>query len=133
MAVKLEILSKYNFNTYAPHVFGNNHRSMLLINIATYRDAVRERDVEVQHNSVYPLLPEGTLKDYRQLTYLQFEDLNGQTVWLAKQWINDSSLELIENQTLNISVSYASASDVNLIREVLAQNGFKDIVITPAA
>lgn len=132
MAATLEILNKYNFDTYAPHVFGNNYRVMLLVNIATYRAASRERDVETQHNAVYPLLPTGTPRDYRQLTYLQFEDLNGQSVWLAKEWLNESSLELINANTLNISVTYASPNDVTLIREVLAQNGFTDIVITPS-
>lgn len=125
------ILKKYNFDTYAPSMLGNVHKHMVLKQVCDYTFASTVRDIETTHKAILSYLPEGTVRDFRYLTYLIFETPNKEILVLAREWLRPDSIEQVLASTITISLSNVAPTDVTLLREVLTQNGFNafDIVI----
>lgn len=118
------ILKKYNFDTYAPSILGSTHRHLTLKLMCDYTYASTLRDVESTHKAILSYLPQGTIRDYRHLTYLIFETSNRETLVLAKEWLRSDSIEQVLANSITVTLSNVVPTDVSLLREILAQNGF---------
>lgn len=130
MTVEFEINKTYTFNTRAPVILGATFRRVKILGIIDYVLASSFINPETQHHNVYPHLPAGTPSDPKKYTYLLIQTEQGDKTVLAKEWIDPSSVTLVTSTTINITVTGASASDAENIREALLLLGFTNPVIT---
>lgn len=125
-----KLLRRYDFQTHAPEILGQDFRAATLIAILTFDDVVKEADPQARHAALYPYLPVGTQRDFRYLTYLKFRLTDGSTVILAQEWIRSESVEERNEVTITITVPNASLQDQQIIQEALSQNGIQNFELT---
>lgn len=125
-----KLLRRYDFQTHAPEILGQDFRAATLIAILTFDDVVKEADPQARHAALYAHLPVGTQRDFRYLTYLKFRLTDGSTVILAQEWIRSESVEERNEVTITITVPNASLQDQQIIQEALSQNGIQNFELT---
>lgn len=117
-----------SFETYAQSLIGKEFKRCKVLGILDLNSAMKENDVAALAVAIYPSLPKGTLKDYREYQYVKVRLVDGVEMCIANQWIKDHSIEVYEDVTATFTVSGISASDVDLIVRILASYNFKDVV-----
>lgn len=125
-----EIGKIYSFNTMAPSVLGVRVTNATLEGIVDYRQACTMVNVDLLQRQVYPMLPHGTPNNTQKYIYYVFRTENGSRQVLASQWIEESTIQVVENITITITVPNASLSDVSRIQNAMNVMGFRGYTIT---
>lgn len=129
MAVEFEIGNVYSFNTLAPAVLGVRIVRAKLNGIVDYRQACTIINVDVVQRQVYPLLPPGTPNNTQKYIYYVFTTESGARLCLAKNWIHLSSIELVEDATISVTIPNATLDDVERLRAALGVMGYRGFTI----
>lgn len=125
-----EIDKVYTFNTRAPALLGAQVTRATLKGIIDYSVAITFLNVDLQHRKVYPTLPPGTVNDPKKFTYLLFRTESGELTVFAYEWIDDTSIEVVDSTTLTVTLPGVSNSDANKVRDALNLIGFTNFTIT---
>jgi hypothetical protein len=125
-----EIDKVYTFNTRAPALLGAQVTRATLKGIIDYSVAITFLNVDLQHRKVYPALPSGTVNDPKKFTYLLFRTESGELTVFAYEWIDDTSIEVVDSTTLTVTLPGVSNSDANKVRDALNLIGFTNFTIT---
>lgn len=120
----------YTFSTRAPALLGAQVIRATLKGIIDYSVAVTFINVDLQHRKIYPALPPGTVNDPKKFTYLLFKTESGELTVFAYEWIDDTSIEVVDSTTLTVTLPGVSNSDANKIRDALNLIGFTNFTIT---
>lgn len=82
-------------------------------------------DAEARHNSVLAHLPAGTVRDWTRLQYITFLSPSNETVILAREWIDMTSVVENEAVTVVFTLTNQSRTNIEAYRQALLQNGAK--------
>lgn len=111
--------------TYAPAILGARFDDLVVNGIVGYKIAVRMRDVVVVHNTVFSSLPAGTSADPKDLIYVAFtNNVTNEEIVLATAWIDEASIEALNNEPLGFRVLNSAIGDVDRIRSIMRESGF---------
>jgi hypothetical protein len=130
MAVPFELNSTYNFNTLAPAILGSGFKNVTVLGIIDYTTALKYTSPETNSVNVLPYLPIGTPSDPKKYTYILFKTEAGAKIVLALPWIDQTSVIVVQHQTISVVLNQVIASDVTKIREALVLLGFTSFTIT---
>lgn len=125
-----EIGKLYSFEVYASAVLGKDFKNLELVMQTNYRIARQRRDVQATHKTIYGELPAGTPAQAEQLNYLVFQNSLGDEIVLAEAWIDPASVVSSATKTMSIIIPNSTIRDVARVREVLSQEGMKNMEIT---
>lgn len=120
----LNISQVYTFNTNAPSVLGATIKNAKLIGIVDYNSALKLDNVLLKFRQIYPLLPAGTLDNPEACVFYVFRTESGAEIVLADQWIDDTTVTLVEGVNFTITLTNASNSDISRIRDALNALGY---------
>lgn len=123
----------YSFNVYAPNVLGTDFQNVKLLAIMDADTATRSGlDIYSQHRKIYPYVPAevGMPDDPTQYNYIQIITQAGNRTILGMPWIDESSIEVVTAQTIVATIGGVTASDMAIIRQALAQNGYNNVKLT---
>jgi hypothetical protein len=123
------INSVYSFNTKAPALLGSLIQNAKLIGMLTYALAITYDNIDLKYRAIYPLLPPGSPDQPDSCIYYHFISESGERIILADQWINMSSIELIEQINFNVSFNQASIEDISRVRDALNSLGYTNFII----
>lgn len=126
---QLALSKVFTFNTLAPAILGTEIKNAKLMGIMDYTMAVTYDTIDLKYRQIYPNLPLGTPDDATLCTYYRFLSESGEKIVLADQWIDMTTLQLIEHVNLQVTFSNASLSDIPKIRDSLNALGFMNFVI----
>ena len=130
MAYDFKLNKVYKFATKAPGVLPAVVSNAKLIAITDYSTASRQEHIRIVYRNVYPLLPPGTPDQPESCLYYRFKTENGSELTLADQWIDDSSVELIEAISLRVNITDISVEDISRIRDALLALGYTTMTMT---
>lgn len=119
-----EIGVTYNFNTKAPSVLGTTIKQAKLTGIADYNSAMKLINIDLQYRKIYPLLPPGTPNTPKSCIYYVFLSQLGETIVLANQWIDDTTIEVVDFINIQATVTSVSLTDITRIRDALNAMGY---------
>lgn len=126
---QLALSKVFTFNTLAPAILGTQIKNAKLLAIMDYSTAITYDTVDLKFRQIYPNLPNGTPDDATACTYYRFLSESGDKIILADQWIDMSTLELIEHVNIQVNFTNASLTDIPKIRDSLNALGFMNFVI----
>lgn len=121
--------SVVNFNTYAPDLLGNNFQRVQIKGFLDHKSAFQYIDVPAKHANVFPYLPPGTPNDFTKYLYVKVQFPNGKEDVLGVPWINQSTLQVVEETTFLITIRGKQPSDEAAIRTMLLANQHTDFTI----
>lgn len=120
----------YTFNTRAPSLLGAIFENATILGIVDYDIATTFRNIDLDHKRIYPLLPSGTVDNPKKFTYLLIRTESGEKTVLAYEWIDVSSITLVDSVTLTVTIPNANSSDATKVRDALALLGMLNFTIT---
>lgn len=115
------------FETYSQAIIGEEFSRCKVLGILDLNSAMRENDVAALAVAIYPSLPSGTPRDYRNYRYIKVRCVSGNEICVAQEWIKPSSVQVYEDVAAQFTVRGISANDVDTIVRILASYNFKDI------
>lgn len=124
--------STYSFNVYPVARLGNNFQNCVLQAILD-ASTVQQlgNDIYGWQKNLFPYLPAGTPSDPTQYQYLRFKLQSGISTILAVPWIDDSTVTLVESQTLQVTIGNVDAATWSpRVQLALAQLGLTNVTIT---
>lgn len=119
-----------SLTTYAPALLGSNFQRVKLLGILDYRSVYPWIDPAATHANVFPSLPPGTPNNHTKYSYAKFEFPNGKIVILGLPWINDSTVEVIEEVTFNVVIRGEDITKFQTIQDALLNAGINDFTIS---
>lgn len=108
-----------SFETYAQYVLGESFERVKVLGILDVESAKFVGDVMSLATAIYPTLPEGTPKDYRNYRYVKVRMPNGNDRVVALEWIRSETVVIHTDITAQFTVSNINADDVDEIIKVL--------------
>lgn len=113
----------YNFVTTSA-VLGT-FKNVTAEGVVNYRVASKYIDAAALHANVFSTLPPGTPNDFTQYQYLIIRHPNGNESAVGLPWIQDGTVELIQRTDCYIKLVDVSSEKEALIRQLIADNGFR--------
>lgn len=129
MSYPFEIGKVYSFDTLSPLFIGRTIARAKLKSIVDATIARQFSAIDQQHAMIYPTLPPGSPVSVSASIFYVFEAQNKSTIVLAENWIDLTTVEVIEHIDIDIRVARASLGDVERIRALLSSGGIKDFTI----
>lgn len=120
----------YNFNTKAPSLLGISIKNAKLIGIFDYNTALTHDNILLKYRQIYPLLPAGTPNSPETCIYYHFKSESGEKIVLADQWIEESTIEVVEHINFKVTFNQASLQDISRVRDALNALGYTNYTIT---
>lgn len=128
MAV-LELNKVYTFVTKAPSLLGASVINARLIGVTVAENARKAHNVDLQYRKIFPLLPPGTPDNIDACIFYEFIGQSGERTIYADQWIDMTSVEVVEHIKITINVLNANMNDVSRIRDSLNALGYMSFSI----
>lgn len=129
--LSLENIGKtISFEVYPSSKLGDKYRNVVLEGFLDYETAKLFDDINKLAVNVYPLLPEGTPKDYKQYKYVKVRHSNNAVSVLALEWINLDTVVASKETIVTVQVSVDTLDAVDRLRKTLQGSGFTNITIT---
>jgi hypothetical protein len=110
--------------TQASAVLGTEVKNAKLIGILNYDSAMLYDNIFLKYRNIYPLLPNGTPNSPETSVYYLFESQSKEKFVMADVWIQEDSIQIVENISLRIIISNAQLSDIIVLRNMLNAGGF---------
>jgi hypothetical protein len=119
----------YSFVTRAPSLLGASIINAKLVGIMIAETARKTHNVDMQYRKIFPLLPPNTPDDIESCVFYEFIGQSGDRVIYADQWIDMTSVEIVDHIRIVTTVVNASLNDVGRIRDVLNAMGYRDFTV----
>lgn len=116
--------SKITFDLFPAAIIGTTFKSATVNAILDYGIASMLKDVDALHAQVYATLPNGTIRDPKQLKYIKFTLANGKTEIIADAWIVPTSIVVENVKDFRITLSAVNPTDRERVKVLLSANGF---------
>jgi hypothetical protein len=118
----------YNFNTIAPGILNLTYTNVKLTGSVSYDVAIKYVNINALHASIYPLLGPSFPNDPAAYTYYLFKVQSGDTICLAADWIDGSTVVVVQSLTLNITItSLPDLADITKILNAIKSLGYTDV------
>ena len=124
-----KISATYTFDTNAPAILGTTITNAKLLAIMDYETALKYDNVDLKYRTIYPLLV-SAIDSPKSCIYYRFNSESGESIILADQWINESTVTVIKHITMNIVLNKTVTSDQLIISNMLKAMGYSNFVIT---
>lgn len=118
-----------SFDTYAQYLLGTSYKRCKVLGILDVDSARHLADVEAISVAIYPALPTGTPKDYRNYQYLKVRLTNGTDTVVATKWIKENTLVVHNDVAIQVNIRGINPSDINKIRGILQAYNYTDFSI----
>lgn len=125
----LSIGKTYRFNTKAPALLGAIINNAKLLAMLDYDTAKSYENIDLKYRKIYPLLPNGTPDNPESCIYYNFRSESGEKIIVADQWIEFSTLEIIEHINFQVTFTDAAIVDISRVRDALNALGYTNYVI----
>ena len=125
---KLEIYSRYNFNTIAPAKLSGPFEKMKLVAICSAQEALKYRDVYTLHKHMEQYTQDLSVEDLHFLVF-QYPSGDERKVCIPLEYIQSESLVKVEGVKIYIEVPDAQMSDLALVQDALISVGINNAVI----
>lgn len=111
MTTQYQIGSTYSFQVYPVAQLGNNFQNVVVLALLD-ASTVQQLGIDIwgMHKNLYASLPAGTPNDPTQYQYLRLKLQSGQSTIVAVPWIDDSTVELANAQTLKVTLGNLDAA-----------------------
>lgn len=120
----------YSFETLAPAILGGKIENARCEGEISYQTAVAMgSNIGSMYRSIYPALPQGTPDIPKMLRYYMFTTQTASRLVLCEQWVDKSTINLIEFINAQISFQRLSPADLSLISLLLKGAGFSNFSI----
>lgn len=130
MASLFENGSTCSFEVYAPAILGTGYTNVKVLGILTPSLAARLRpSIFEEHAAVLPYLPPGTPKKATGFDYIEIETQGGIKTTLGLAWINEASIVVSKNGSIDVKINSVSATDIAHIRNLLTQAGYNQLTL----
>ena len=126
----LEVSSVYSFTTHSPAWLGAKIERAKFICKCDVNIARKLAPIDQLYAQVYPSLPHGSLFAPTTEVYYVFQQLNGDTVVFAGQWIIEASIEVINHVSYTITIPNGTEGMRHRIYMALRAVGITDFAIT---
>ena len=131
LKINNELVGKtVTFDLYPASVIGTNFDRVEVIGLGKHEMVTGLISPATMHASVYPLLPPGSPKDYRDYEYLMVKLPSGKLTAVGVPWIVPDSVTIVTRTDISITIHDASLSDVPLLKRILNENGYIDIDVS---
>lgn len=126
---QMNIGKTYSFSTNSTAFLGSRIEQARLIAMGDIKIAETIAPVKQLYAQIFPSLPAGNNYSPNDRVYYIFEQLNGQKIVLADQWIVEGSVELIERVVYSVKIYDGNLGDYDKIKAALAAIGKTNVVI----
>jgi hypothetical protein len=126
----MNINKVYTFSTNASALLGSVIKNAKLIGTMDYVTAMGYENIGVKYRSIFPLLPNGTPDDPASSIYYRFLTESGEKIIMCDQWINMSTVEVVEHVRLKVQFTEVGINDISTIRDALNSLGYTKFTIT---
>lgn len=127
--VALELNKTYTFNTLAPAILGTQLVNAKLLSMMDYSTAISYDNIDLKFRKIFPALPRGTPDQPESCVYYRFLSESGEKVILADQWIDLTTVEVIEHINFQVNFTNASMIDISRVRDALNALGYQNYVL----
>lgn len=127
--LNLSIGKSYTFNTKAPAILGTIIKNAKMISQLDYESAVAFDNIDLKFRTIYPALPPGTPDNPQSCTYYRFLSESGEKIIMADQWIDETTVEVVEHINFQVTFADGSLADMTRVRDALNALSFTNYVI----
>lgn len=120
------VQSTYTFDTLAPAILGGRFTRAVMLGELSYELAMGRENVLMQYRQIYPSLPVGTPDTPKLARYYVFRTESGEMVVLCDQWIDLTSVVLVEGVNFSFHFVQGLPADVYAIRDLLTAAGYNN-------
>ena len=119
-----------SFEVYPSAIIGTKFQNAIVRGLVDH-SGVTEFNPAVMHANVYPSIPAGKIvDDFRKYNYLRLELPSGSTVFVGLPWIIESTVQVISNQDLVITIpKYGDYEKREYIRRMLLNNSITEFTM----
>lgn len=125
-----QLKKKYNFSmlSEASMILGEKFSLMKVKGIMTSTEAVKYRDIATTHEILKPLIP-NISPNLVDLTYILFENIDGEEVLFALEYIDTNTIVEVNQVNLRIEILNTSTDDINVLDNTLKELGYTKYTI----
>ena len=117
-----------SFSMYAPSVLGEARHNVTVVAVLDLDTAKLLSDVVATHMRVASYMP-SLPTSAGSYHYVKVRYSNGDTEILGVPWIDATSIEVIQDLKLNVTIRNITGSTETVVRQALLQNGIEDFTI----
>ena len=128
--MRLKLKQTYSFQVYPSTLLGTVYQDVTVLAILDRESAELIEPISLKHPLLYPSLPKGTSDNPDDYTYYKIRHPSGVISVIAEEWIQSDTIESKDYRTCVVRLNNYPASQVALLRQVLAANGITDFTIT---
>lgn len=129
MFYNLEIKSTYDFVFRAPAILGASIRAGTVMGLSDYESVQNQADLVSIHNAIYSYLDVGTPKNVADLSFIKVKTQSGEIRVFAADWLAQEPVKIIARK-VRADINNVSPTDIEVIKNLLIQNGFSDIELS---
>lgn len=125
-----QLKKKYNFSmlSEASMILGEKFSLMKVKGIMTSTEAVKYRDIATTHEILKPLIP-NISHNLVDLTYILFENIDGEEVLFALEYIDTNTIVEVNQVNLRIEILNTSTDDIKVLDNTLKELGYTKYTI----
>lgn len=127
--MSFELKKSYNFTTLAPTLLGNQYDNMKVKAILTSANALIYKDIATLHRQVKSSIS-GLPDSITDLTYILFENTDGEEMVLALEYINTDSITEVNSLNIRIELTNCTVDDIGVLKTRLSELGYAGYKIT---
>ena len=123
-ALDIGLRDVVSFSLFENTTIGTTFTRVRLIGVVDYSTASQKIDPVALHEDIITNLPEGSVDDPTQYSYLKLELENGAVTYVGMPWVDESTLTKVGESKLQVTLSNVNVDDVPNIIAALNANGF---------
>lgn len=124
-----ELKKSYNFNNLPVSLLGASISNAKLLGIMDFEMAMKYDNVLLKYRQMFPALPAGTPDQPEACTYYLFQSESGEKIVLADQWIDMTTVQVVQHVNIQVTFTEANLEDISQIRNLLNAAGYRNYVI----
>lgn len=126
-----EIKKTYNFSiqTDAVAVLGAEYSLMKVRAIMNSEEAAKKADVTTTYNTIKGVLTD-LPESITDLTFILFENTDGNTTVLALEYIDTDTIEEVESVNIRVNILNASTEDISILTTAVKELGYTNFTVT---
>ena len=117
----------YKFATLAPSILGASYTMMKLKALLSADEAIKNNFDPHNMNKKLLGMIGGLPSNANDLTYLLFENTDGKELLIAAEWIDETSVTIVERTNIMITIPDKDTDDLIIIKRALLDLGYKDL------
>lgn len=128
MANPFELRKSYSFSTLSPEILGENYSNLKVETTTTAETAqLYNSDIYNQYETLKNVIP--NLPEISQCTFIIFKNSTGSKFVIALEYIDLTSIKLVQNTNLRIIIPDTSTESASTINLRLRELGYKNFTI----